>query len=68
MWLLQVVRKAYIVMAMQKKDRENKKLTTFSIEPSAKEELSRLFEDMGLTWSSGIRMALKEFVKKHREG
>ncbi|MFA6844549.1 MAG: hypothetical protein WCR02_02370 [Sphaerochaetaceae bacterium] len=45
--------------------KENKILTTFSIEPSFKQELEELFADMGLGWAAGIRFALKEFYKKH---
>jgi len=45
--------------------KENKILTTFSIEPSFKRELEELFSDMGLGWAAGIRFALKEFYKKH---
>lgn len=47
--------------------KENKILTTFSIEPSFKRELEELFSDMGLGWAAGIRFALKEFYKKHNE-
>jgi len=47
--------------------KENKILTTFSIEPSFKSELEDLFADMGLGWAAGIRFALKEFYKKHTE-
>lgn len=45
--------------------KEKKILTTFSIEPSFKEELEELFSDMGLGWAAGIRFALKEFYKKY---
>ena len=45
--------------------KENKILTTFSIEPSFKGELENLFMDMGLGWAAGIRFALKEFSKKY---
>ncbi len=47
--------------------KENKILTTFSIEPSFKRELEELFSSMGLGWAAGIRFALKEFSKKHAE-
>lgn len=47
--------------------KENKILTTFSIEPSFKAELEELFADMGLGWAAGIRFALKEFYKKHAD-
>ncbi len=47
--------------------KENKILTTFSIEPSFKRELEELFSNMGLGWAAGIRFALKEFSKKHSE-
>lgn len=50
---------------VQKK--ENKILTTFSIEPSFKRELEEMFSDMGLGWAAGIRFALKEFSKKHSD-
>ena len=46
--------------------KENKILTTFSIEPSFKRELENLFMDMGLGWAAGIRFALKEFSKKYQ--
>lgn len=49
----------------QIREKEKKVLTTFSIEPSFKEELQNLFSDMGLSWAAGIRFALKEFLKKH---
>ncbi len=45
--------------------KEKKILTTFSIEPSFKEELEELFADMGLGWAAGIRFALKEFTRKY---
>ncbi|MDY4610321.1 MAG: hypothetical protein SPD11_06890 [Sphaerochaetaceae bacterium] len=47
--------------------KENKILTTFSIEPSFKRELEDLFSGMGLGWAAGIRFALKEFSKKHSD-
>jgi hypothetical protein len=47
--------------------KENKVLTTFSIEPSFKRELEELFSSMGLGWAAGIRFALKEFSKKYTE-
>ncbi|MCH3908139.1 MAG: hypothetical protein LKE39_08345 [Sphaerochaeta sp.] len=47
--------------------KENKILTTFSIEPSFKSELEEMFSDMGLGWAAGIRFALKEFYKKHAD-
>ncbi|MGI6432520.1 MAG: hypothetical protein ACOXZ4_01455 [Sphaerochaetaceae bacterium] len=48
----------------KKPKKENKVLTTFSIEPSFKRELEEMFSDMGLGWAAGIRFALKEFSKK----
>lgn len=48
-----------------KEAKEKKILTTFSIEPSFKEELEELFTSMGLGWAAGIRFALKEFSKKY---
>ena len=48
-----------------KEAKEKKILTTFSIEPSFKEELEGIFSDMGLGWAAGIRFALKEFSKKY---
>lgn len=45
--------------------KENKILTTFSIEPSFKKELEDLFANLGLGWAAGIRFALKEFYKKY---
>lgn len=51
----------------QNSSKEKKVLTTFSIEPSFKEELEELFADMGLGWAAGIRFALKEFSKKHSD-
>jgi hypothetical protein len=47
--------------------KENKVLTTFSIEPSFKRELEEMFSGMGLGWAAGIRFALKEFTKKYSE-
>jgi hypothetical protein len=47
--------------------KENKILTTFSIEPSFKSDLEELFSSMGLGWAAGIRFALKEFSKKYTE-
>ena len=47
--------------------RENKVLTTFSIEPSFKQELEDLFDDLGLGWAAGIRFALKEFFKRYND-
>lgn len=49
------------------KKKETKILTTFSIEPSTKRELEDLFSELGLSWAGGIRFALKEFYKKHKE-
>jgi len=50
---------------ISKNGKENKILTTFSIEPSVKKELEELFQSMGLGWAAGIRFALREFYKKH---
>ena len=50
-----------------KPKKENKVLTTFSIEPSFKRELEEMFSGMGLGWAAGIRFALKEFSKKYSE-
>ncbi len=57
--------KAKQVFGGLKESKEKKILTTFSIEPSFKEELEELFSDMGLGWAAGIRFALKEFTKKY---
>lgn len=51
----------------KKEGKEKKILTTFSIEPSFKDELEELFDSMGLGWAAGIRFALKEFYKKYSE-
>lgn len=48
-----------------KSRKENKILTTFSIEPSFKTDLEDLFSNLGLGWAAGIRFALKEFYKKY---
>lgn len=48
------------------KQKENKILTTFSIEPSFKKDLEDLFAELGLGWAAGIRFALKEFYKKYQ--
>ena len=48
-----------------KEPKEKKILTTFSIEPSFKEDLEEVFDEMGLGWAAGIRFALKEFYKKY---
>lgn len=50
-----------------KPKKENKVLTTFSIEPSFKRELEEMFSGMGLGWAAGIRFALKEFSKKYSD-
>ncbi|MDD4011426.1 MAG: hypothetical protein PHI83_04720 [Sphaerochaetaceae bacterium] len=47
--------------------REKKILTTFSIEPSFKENLENLFDQMGLGWAAGIRFALREFYKRNAD-
>lgn len=47
--------------------KENKILTTFSIEPSFKKDLEDLFSELGLGWAAGIRFALKEFYKKYKD-
>ncbi len=57
--------KAKQVFGGIKEAKEKKILTTFSIEPSFKDELESLFADMGLGWAAGIRFALKEFCKKY---
>ncbi len=49
----------------QKRKKEKKVLTTFSIEPSFKRELEELFSEMGLGWAAGIRFSLKEFQRKY---
>jgi len=49
------------------KKTETKILTTFSIAPSTKKELEELFSELGLSWAGGIRFALAEFYKKHKE-
>lgn len=51
----------------KRRKKENKVLTTFSIEPSFKAELEDMFADMGLGWAAGIRFALREFIKKYSE-
>ncbi len=51
----------------KREGKEKKILTTFSIEPSFKEELEELFDDLGLSWAAGIRFSLKEFYKKYSE-
>ena len=53
--------------SISKSGKENKILTTFSIEPSVKKELEELFQSMGLGWAAGIRFALREFYKKHQD-
>ena len=45
---------------------EKKKLVTFSIEPSFKEALEEIARDKGLSWSALVRMALREFARKHQ--
>ncbi len=50
-----------------KDTKEKKILTTFSIEPSFKNDLEEVFDDMGLGWAAGIRFALKEFYKKYSD-
>lgn len=50
-----------------RRKKENKILTTFSIEPSFKSELEDLFSDMGLGWAAGIRFSLREFYKKYKD-
>lgn len=57
--------KAKAVFGGAKETKEKKVLTTFSIEPSFKDELEGLFGEMGLGWAAGIRFALKEFSKKY---
>ena len=57
--------KAKAVFGGVKETKEKKILTTFSIEPSFKDELEELFGNMGLGWAAGIRFALKEFAKKY---
>lgn len=47
--------------------KEKKILTTFSIEPSFKDDLENVFDAMGLGWAAGIRFALKEFYKKYSD-
>lgn len=59
--------KAKAVFGGVKEAKEKKVLTTFSIEPSFKDELEGIFENMGLGWAAGIRFALKEFAKKYGE-
>ena len=48
-----------------KEAKEKKILTTFSIEPSFKEELENIFSPPPPGWAAGIRFALKEFSKKY---
>ena len=49
------------------KKTEKKVLTTFSIAPSEKNALENLFSELGMSWSGGIRVALKEFYRNHIE-
>ena len=49
----------------ERRQEEKKILSSFSLEPSFKEELQNLFAEMGLSWAAGIRFALKEFLKKY---
>lgn len=49
----------------RREGKEKKILTTFSIEPTFKEQLEVVFDDMGLGWAAGIRFALKEFYRKY---
>ena len=49
------------------KNKENKKLVSFSIEPTFKDSLVSIFNEMGLSWSSGVRMALKDFERKYQK-
>ena len=46
--------------------REKKILTTFSIEPSFKESLEDMYEQMGLGWASGTRFALRYFQRNFK--
>lgn len=62
-----VTKKTNNLFNQNKRKKENKILTTFSIEPSFKRQLEELFDDYGLGWAAGIRFALKEFYKKHEK-
>lgn len=43
-------------------------LTSFSIDPEKKRRYEELFTEMGLSsWANGIRFALAEFYKQHKE-
>lgn len=43
-------------------------LTSFSIEPEKKRRYEELFRSMGLnSWGNGIRFALAEFYRQHKE-
>lgn len=45
---------------------EKKVPANFSIEREFKDELERLFADMGLCWAAGVRFALREFVRSRK--
>lgn len=48
------------------KKRENKKLTSISIEPSFKEKLEKYFEEeLGLSWPAGVRFVLRDYYNNH---
>jgi hypothetical protein len=64
------VTKASKLFAAEKKvkssGKEKKILTTFSIEPSFKEDLEEMYDQMGLGWASGTRFALKYFQRNFK--
>lgn len=62
-----VAGKAKVLFNRSTPRKEKKILTTFSIEPSFKKELEDMFEDLGMCWAQGIRVALKEYVKNHKQ-
>lgn len=49
------------------KRKEIKVMASFSIEPSFKAELDEYFAANGLGWGAGVRFALRQFMKQHRE-
>ena len=52
---------------IDKPAKENKILASFSIAPSEKDAIENIFAEMGLSWSAGVRFALRNFQRKYGE-
>ena len=46
--------------------KEKKKIQSFMLEPTIKDHLLQHFEQQGITWGAGLRIALIEYMRKEK--